>query len=202
MSWAAEEGAAGRHSWLPSPPLDRRPPPGVPEDAQAEVAVARKDVRVAASSLKRFGLAVTAGGADASGDRRGWLPPLRHLRSEILATIAWLKSFVASFRGQSQPRWGRWRAYRLKAIVPSRWSPCRSWLGKKTVPSEEVCRMALGADCVPDRDAAGTASVATWVHLHRRAGLCWCACTRPTRQEDCCDRGLVGRPAAVVGGHS
>jgi hypothetical protein len=25
---------------------------------------------------------------------------------------------------------------------------------------------------------------------------------RPTRQEDCCDRGLVRRPAAVVGGHS
>jgi hypothetical protein len=105
-------------------------------------------------------------------------------------------------QGTVSTSWGRWRAYRLKAIVPSRWSPCRSWLGKKTVPSEEVCRMALGADCVPDRDAAGTASVVSWLHLHRRGELCWCACTRPRREADGCERGLVRWRAAVGGGHS
>jgi hypothetical protein len=61
--------------------------------------------------------------------------------------------------------------------------------------------MALEAECVPDRNAAGTQWVATWTHLHSGAGLCWCACVRLTAQEDRCDPGLVGGPADVVGGH-
>ena len=61
--------------------------------------------------------------------------------------------------------------------------------------------MALGAECVPDRDAAGTPSVATWTHLHKGAGLCWYPWVRLTAQEDRCDPGLVGKPANVGGGH-
>ena len=56
MSWAAEKGAVGRAFLVALTPLDRRPPPSVPEDAQAEVAVARKDVQVAASSLSRVAM--------------------------------------------------------------------------------------------------------------------------------------------------
>jgi hypothetical protein len=61
--------------------------------------------------------------------------------------------------------------------------------------------MALEAECVPDRNAAGTQWVATWTHLHSGAGLSWWACVRLTAQEDRCDPGLVGGPADVVGGH-
>lgn len=61
--------------------------------------------------------------------------------------------------------------------------------------------MALGAECVPDRDAAGTPSVATWTYLHKGAGLCWCPCVRLTAQEGRNDAGLVGGPADVEGGH-
>ena len=61
--------------------------------------------------------------------------------------------------------------------------------------------MALGAECVSDRDAAGTPSVATWTHLHKGAGLCWYPWVRLTAQEDRYDAGLVGGPAHVEGGH-
>ena len=61
--------------------------------------------------------------------------------------------------------------------------------------------MVFGAECVPDRDAAGTPSVATWTHLHNGAGLGWCAYVRLTAQEDRYDGGLVGGPADVVGGY-
>jgi hypothetical protein len=61
--------------------------------------------------------------------------------------------------------------------------------------------MALGADYEPDRDAAGTPSVAIWTHLYKGAGLCWCASARLTAQGDRLDYGLVGRPATVMGGH-
>jgi hypothetical protein len=61
--------------------------------------------------------------------------------------------------------------------------------------------MAFGAECIPDCDAAGTPSVATWAHLHNGAGLCWCAYVRLTTQEDHYDAGLVGGPVDVVGGH-